>query len=154
MIGRVYGKTEKSSGFIDRIKDFWACQKTSPALSWTLKRPTGKRGRSYFSHLVHKGWRTDGGADRKPKFRERRRGGPDLDYRCRQDHPDQHLPECENGSLDPDGKLPLNFEYQFNYKENGGIKSYDTLEGMHRIDYLPLNAEKDGKRWEITSWWS
>lgn len=52
----------------------------------------------------------------------------------------------QNGSLDSDGKLPLNFEYQFNYREKGGIKSYDTLEGMHRIDYLPLNAEKDGKK--------
>ena len=52
----------------------------------------------------------------------------------------------KNGSLDSDGKLPLIFEYQFNYKENGGIKSYDTLEGMHRLDYLPLNAEKDGKK--------
>lgn len=45
------------------------------------------------------------------------------------------------GSLDTDGQLLLIFEYQFNYKENGGIKSYDTLEGMHRIDYLPFNAE-------------
>lgn len=51
-----------------------------------------------------------------------------------------------NGALDSDGKLPLIFEYQFNYKENNGIKTYDTLEGMHRIDYLPLNAEKDGKK--------
>jgi hypothetical protein len=51
-----------------------------------------------------------------------------------------------NGALDSDGKLPLNFEYQFNYKDNNGIKSYDTLEGMHRFDYLPLNAEKDGKK--------
>ncbi len=47
----------------------------------------------------------------------------------------------KNGSLDTDGQLPLIFEYQFNYKENGGIKSYDTLEGMHRIDYLPFYAE-------------
>ncbi|MDW2798787.1 SpaA isopeptide-forming pilin-related protein [Clostridium boliviensis] len=51
-----------------------------------------------------------------------------------------------NGSLDTDGQLPLNFEYQFNYKENGGIKSYDTLEGMHRIDYLPLDTEKEGNK--------
>jgi len=51
-----------------------------------------------------------------------------------------------NGSLDSDGKLPLNFEYQFNYKENEGIKTYDTLEGLHRLDYLPLNAEKAGKK--------
>ncbi len=51
-----------------------------------------------------------------------------------------------NGALDFDGKLPLNFEYQFNYKENNGIKTYDTLEGMHRLDYLPLNIEKDGKK--------
>lgn len=47
----------------------------------------------------------------------------------------------QNGSLDGNGKLPLIFEYQFNYKEENGIKSYDTLEGMHRIDYLPLNTE-------------
>ncbi len=51
-----------------------------------------------------------------------------------------------NGSLDTDGQLPLNFEYQFNYKENGRIKSYDTLERMHRIDYLPLDTEKGGKK--------
>lgn len=52
----------------------------------------------------------------------------------------------QNGSLDGDGKLPLIFEYQFNYREQNGIKSYDTLEGMHRMDYLPLNAEKGGNR--------
>lgn len=51
-----------------------------------------------------------------------------------------------NGALDSDGKLPLIFEYQFNYKENNGIKAYDTFEGMHRLDYLPLNAERDGKK--------
>ncbi|MFW6677634.1 SpaA isopeptide-forming pilin-related protein [Lacrimispora sp. AGF001] len=51
-----------------------------------------------------------------------------------------------NGSLDTDGQLPLVFEYQFNYKENEGIKSYNTLEGMHRIDYLPLNVETNGKK--------
>ena len=51
-----------------------------------------------------------------------------------------------NGALDSDGKLPLIFEYQFNYKEYDGIKSYDTLEGMHRFDYLPLNVETNGKK--------
>lgn len=51
-----------------------------------------------------------------------------------------------NGALDSDGKLPLIFEYQFNYKESDGIKSYDTLEGMHRFDYLPLNVETNGKK--------
>ncbi len=52
----------------------------------------------------------------------------------------------KNGSLDTYGQLPLIFEYQFNYKENRGIKSYDTLEGMHRIDYLPSNAETGDKK--------
>uniref|UniRef100_UPI000AA6C249 hypothetical protein n=1 Tax=Clostridium sp. NkU-1 TaxID=1095009 RepID=UPI000AA6C249 len=51
-----------------------------------------------------------------------------------------------SGSLDSDGKLPLNFEYQFNYEESGDIKSYDILEGMHRIDYLSFNAIKEGKK--------
>ena len=52
----------------------------------------------------------------------------------------------KHGSLDTDGQLPLIFEYQFNYKEYGGIKSYDTLEGMHRIDYLPFHAETGDKK--------
>ena len=56
-----------------------------------------------------------------------------------------------NGSLDTDGKLPLIYEYQFNYQESGEIKSYDTLEGLHRIDYLPLNAEKEGKSLHLSS---
>ena len=54
---------------------------------------------------------------------------------------------ARNGSLEEDGQLPLNFEYQFNYRELAdGIKSYDTLEGMHRIDYLPFTGIKDGRR--------
>ena len=52
-----------------------------------------------------------------------------------------------NGSLDEDGQLPLNFEYQFNYRElAAGLKSYDTLEGVHRIDYLPFTDIKDGRK--------
>lgn len=52
-----------------------------------------------------------------------------------------------NGSLDEDGQLPLNFEYQFNYRElAAGVKSYDTLEGIHRIDYLPFTDIKDGRK--------
>ncbi|MDW2798763.1 SpaA isopeptide-forming pilin-related protein [Clostridium boliviensis] len=51
-----------------------------------------------------------------------------------------------NGSLDTNGQLPLIFEYQFNYKEFRGIKTYDTLEGMHRMDYLALNLEKNEKK--------
>lgn len=52
-----------------------------------------------------------------------------------------------NGTLDSDGKLPLIFEYQFNYRElEWGMKSYDTIQGLHRIDYLPFTSEKAGKR--------
>ncbi len=50
----------------------------------------------------------------------------------------------KNGALE-EGKLPLIFEYQFNYREENGVKSYDTLEGLHRIDYLPFNTDKDGQ---------
>ncbi|WP_185967514.1 SpaA isopeptide-forming pilin-related protein [Clostridium sp. HBUAS56010] len=51
-----------------------------------------------------------------------------------------------NGSLDQKGRLPLNYEYQFHYQEENGIKTYDTLEGMHRMDYLPFHGEKDRKK--------
>ena len=34
-----------------------------------------------------------------------------------------------NGATDDSGQLPLNFEYQFNYRELADMmKSYDTLE--------------------------
>lgn len=55
--------------------------------------------------------------------------------------------DIQNGSLDETGNVPWKYEYQFNYRElTGGVKSYDTLEGMHRIDYLPFHAEKAGKK--------
>ena len=52
-----------------------------------------------------------------------------------------------NGATDDSGQLPLNFEYQFNYRELADMmKSYDTLEGMHRIDYLPFTDVRDGMK--------
>lgn len=140
-------KFEKSTGFIDRIKDLLGLSENQSSfitdfeaayqeygesltsLTWYTKDGERAAGRSE-SLQTGKGegavqiWITDAGKTIRITI-----------YR-----------NVKNGSLDSDGKLPLNFEYQFNYKEENGVKSYDTLEGVHRIDYLPLNAEKDGKK--------
>jgi uncharacterized surface anchored protein len=140
-------KTEKSTGFINRIKnllglaenqssfitDFEASYREKgdglTTLTWYTKdgERTAERSES-----IHTGkgegtiqtWTTDTGKTIRITI-----------YR-----------NVKNGSLDSDGKLPLNFDYQFNYEVENGVKSYDTLEGMHRIDYLPFNALKEGKK--------
>jgi hypothetical protein len=140
-------KTEKSTGFMNRIKnllglaenqssfitDFEASYREKgeglTTLTWYTKdgERTAERSES-----IHTGkgegtiqtWTTDTGKTIRITI-----------YR-----------NVKNGSLDSDGKLPLNFEYQFNYEVENGVKSYDTLEGMHRIDYLPFNAVKEGKK--------
>ncbi|WP_349944904.1 SpaA isopeptide-forming pilin-related protein [Lacrimispora sp. BS-2] len=140
-------KFEKSTGFMDRIKalldlsenqssfitDFEAAYREKgeglTSLTWYTKEGerTAERSESLQTGKAEgaiQTWITDAGKTIRITI-----------YR-----------NVKSGSLDHDGKLPLNFEYQFNYKEENGVKSYDTLEGMHRIDYLPFNAEKDGKK--------
>ena len=140
-------KTEKSTGFINRIKNFLGLAENQSSfitdfeagyqekgegltsLTWYTKdgERTAERNES-----IHTGkgegtiqtWITDAGKTIRITI-----------YR-----------NVKNGSLDPDGKLPLNFEYQFNYEVENGVKSYDSLEGMHRIDYLPFNVVKEGKK--------
>lgn len=140
-------KTEKSSGFIDRIKDFLGLSENQSSFIMDFEAAYREKGED----LTSLTWYTKDG-ERTAELTESLSSGKgegvvqtwttDAGKTIRINI----YRNVKNGSLDPDGKLPLNFEYQFNYKENGGIKSYDTLEGMHRIDYLPLNAEKDGKK--------
>lgn len=139
--------TEKSTKLVDRIKGFFRITNNKSSfltdfeaayrekgevltyLTWYTKdgERSAKRAESISTEKgesVTQTWATDTGATIRITI-----------YR-----------NVTNGSLEHDGKLPLNFEYQFNFKENNGIKSYDTLEGLHRLDYLPLNAGKDGKK--------
>ena len=56
-------------------------------------------------------------------------------------------PDGEKGNVDSHGQVPLTFEYQFNYRElENGVKSYDLMGGVHRLDYLPLNSGQKGHR--------
>ena len=56
-------------------------------------------------------------------------------------------PDGEKGNVDSHGQVPLTFEYQFNYRElENGVKSYDLMGGVHRLDYLPLNSGQKGNR--------
>ncbi len=137
-------KNLKSTGFMDRLKDFFGLAENQSSfimdfeaayrekgedltsLTWYMK--DGERTAERMESLrigneegVTQTWNTDSGKIIRITI-----------YR-----------NVTNGSLDTDGKLPLIFEYQFNYQESGRIKSYDTLEGLHRIDYLPFNAEKE-----------
>ena len=43
-------------------------------------------------------------------------------------------------NLLPDGRYGTVFDYKFNYRELDKGVSYDTVEGRHRIDYLPING--------------
>lgn len=56
---------------------------------------------------------------------------------------------CAVKTLTAEGKPGYVFDYQFNYKELGNplapnAVSYDTAEGTHRLDYLPLHEGQRG----------
>ena len=140
-------KFEKSTSFMDRIKDLLGLSENQSSFITDFEAAYRENGES----LTSLTWYTKGG-ERTAERREILQTGKGegtvqtwisdagktiriITYR-----------NVKKGSLDSDGKLPMNFEYQFNYTESGEVKSYDTLEGMHRIDYLPLNAEKDGMK--------
>lgn len=134
------GITTKSTKLLDRIKgtldpqsnasgfivDFEAAYKNNPAMNQiTWLTASGERS----ARLSHEKdfdatsskvqlWTTDTGKDiRITIYKNVRSGSPELV-----------------------------FEYQFNYKElASGIKAYDTLEGIHRVDYIPFNAIKNGE---------
>jgi hypothetical protein len=140
-------KFEKSTGFMDRIKDLLGLSENQSSFITDFEAAYKENGES----LTSLTWYTKDG-ERTAELGESLQTGKgegavqiwitDAGKTIRI----TIYRNVKNGSLDSDGKLPLNFEYQFNYKEENGVKSYDTLEGMHRIDYLLFNAEKDGKK--------
>ena len=42
-----------------------------------------------------------------------------------------------------DGKAGYSYDFRWNYQAEGTLVSYDTSDGIHRIDYLPLNPTKN-----------
>jgi uncharacterized surface anchored protein len=139
-------KTEKSTGFMDRIKDLLGLAENQSGFITDFEAAYQEKGEG----LISLTWYTKGGertAERSESLQTGKGEGTiqtwvtDTGKKVRI----TIYRNVKNGALDPGGKLPLNFEYQFNYEVSGGIKSYDTLEGMHRVDYLPFNAVKDGK---------
>jgi uncharacterized surface anchored protein len=139
-------KTEKSTGFMDRIKELLGLAENQSSFITDFEAAYQEKGEG----LISLTWYTKGGertAERSESLQTGKGEGTiqtwvtDTGKKVRI----TIYRNVKNGALDPGGKLPLNFEYQFNYEVSGEIKSYDTLEGMHRVDYLPFNAVKDGK---------
>lgn len=46
-------------------------------------------------------------------------------------------------NLQLDGKVGYSYDFRWNYQAEGTLVSYDTSDGIHRIDYLPLNPTKN-----------
>lgn len=46
-------------------------------------------------------------------------------------------------NLQLDGKAGYSYDFRWNYQAEGTLVSYDTSDGIHRIDYLPLNPTKN-----------
>lgn len=139
-------KFEKSTGFMDRIKDLLGLSKNQSSFITDFEASY----REIEESLTTITWYTKDGERTAERIESIQTGKGDGTVQTWTTDAGKTIRitiyrNVKNGSLDPDGKLPLNFEYQFNYREEKGVKSYDTLEGMHRIDYLPFNAEKDGK---------
>jgi hypothetical protein len=140
-------KTEKSTGIKDRIKDLLGLSENKSSFITDFEASYREKGES----LTTLTWYTKDGERTAERIESIQTGKGDGTVQTWTTDAGKTIRitiyrNVKNGSLDPDGKLPLNFEYQFNYKEENGVKSYDTLEGMHRIDYLPFNVEKDGKK--------
>lgn len=140
-------KTEKSAGFMNRIKDFLGLAENQSSFITDFEAAYQEKGEDLTSLI----WYTKDGERTAKRSEIIQTGKEEGTVQTWTTDTGKTIRitiyrNVKNGFLDPDGKLPLNFEYQFNYKVENGIKSYDTLEGLHRIDYLPFNAVKEGKK--------
>ena len=140
-------KTEKSTGFMDRIKAFLGLSENQSSFITDFEAAYQEKGEDLTSFT----WYTKDGDRTAERSKSLQTGNGEGTIQIWITDAGKTIRitiyrNVKNGSLDPEGKLPMNFEYQFNYKEENGVKSYDTLEGMHRIDYLPFHAEKGGNK--------
>lgn len=140
-------KFEKSTGFMDRIKDLLGLSENQSSFITDFETAYRNKGET----LTSLTWYTKGGERTAERSESLQTGKGEGTVQTWITDAGKTIRitiyrNVKNGSLDSDGKLPLNFEYQFNYKEENRVKSYDILEGMHRIDYLYFNAIKEGKK--------
>ncbi len=140
-------KTEKNTGFMDRIKEFLGLAENQSSFITDFEAAYQEKGEDLTSFI----WYTKDGERTAERSEIIQTGKGEGTVQTWTTDAGKTIRitiyrNVKNGSLDPGGKLPLNFEYQFNYEVENGVKSYDTLEGMHRIDYLPFNAVKEGKK--------
>lgn len=137
--------TEKSSGFSARLMDLFGLKENKSSFITDFEAAYEEKGEA----LTSLAWLTKEGERRAEKETESRTGKGETTVQTWRTDQGKTIRitiyrNVKNGSLDEAGKLPRIFEYQFNYKEEEGVKSCDTLDGMHRIDYLPLNTKKAG----------
>ncbi len=140
-------KALKSTGFMEHLKDFFGLGENQSSFIMDFEAAYREKGED----LISLTWYTKEGERTAERMESLRTGNGEGVTQTWNTDSGKTIRitiyrNVTNGSLDTNGKLPLIFEYQFNYQESGGVKSYDTLEGLHRIDYLPLNAEKGGKK--------
>lgn len=138
---------EKSHKFVDRLKNLLGITRNKSSFISEFETAYKKQADA----LRYITWYTKTGVRSAEKISSIRTGQSDSVVQLWETDESKRIRitiyrNVINGSLDENGQLPLNFEYQFNYRElMDGMKSYDILEGLHRIDYLPFTDVKDGQ---------
>ena len=136
---------ETSTNFVDRIKNFLGFRGNTSFIA-SFEEKYQEEG----DQLVYITWQTKRGERSANRISDKQTGMTDSTVQLWQTDEGKTIRitiyrNVTNGATDDSGQLPLNFEYQFNYRELADMmKSYDTLEGMHRIDYLPFTDVRDG----------
>ena len=138
---------ETSTNFVDRIKNFLGFRGNTSFIA-SFEEKYQEKG----DQLVYITWQTKRGERSANRISDKQTGLTDSAVQLWQTDEGKTIRitiyrNVTNGATDDSGQLPLNFEYQFNYRELADMmKSYDTLEGMHRIDYLPFTDVRDGMK--------
>lgn len=139
---------EKSRKFKDRFKDLIGLKANKSSFLSDFEAAYQEQGEA-FTWLA---WETKDGKHHAERISSERAGWSDSVVQLWETDEGKMIRITiyrgpADGALDDRGHLPLIFEYQFNYRKlTDNMKSYDTLEGMHRIDYLPFTDERDGKK--------
>lgn len=138
---------EKSRTLMDRIKGFFGLKENESSFLSDFEAAYYEKG----EELVRLAWDTKEGKRHADRISSEKTGRSDSVVQLWETDEGKLIRitiyrNPGNGALDGSGRLPLSFEYQFNYRKLAeNMKSYDTLEGVHRIDYLPFTNEKDGR---------
>lgn len=137
---------EKRVKFVDRLKNLLGFEDNTSSFITDFEKKYQDKG----NQLVYITWQTKNGERSANRIASTQVGMTDSVVQLWETDEGKVIRvtiyrNVTNGATDESGQLPLIFEYQFNYRDlAGNMKSYDTLEGMHRIDYLPFTDIKDG----------